>query len=77
MRIFISQTLDGFVAGEGDSLSHLTPFQGNDYGYYKILKSVTAVVIGRRTFDVTYPQYGWTYPANLRNLFRRALIISS
>lgn len=65
MKIFISQTIDGFVAGPDDSLTHLAPFQGNDYGYDELLKSVTAVVIGRRTFDVIYPQYGWTYPERL------------
>ena len=51
-----------------DSLAHLSPFQGNDYGYDNLLKSVTAVVIGRRTFDVIYPQYGWTYPAQLNGV---------
>jgi hypothetical protein len=32
MKIFISQTVDGFIAGNGDSLDHLKPFEGNDYG---------------------------------------------
>lgn len=65
MRIFISQTIDGFVAGENDSLAHLAPFEGNDYGYDALLKSVSAVAVGRRTFDVIYPRYGWTYPERL------------
>jgi dihydrofolate reductase len=65
MRIFIAQTLDGFIAGEDDSLDHLVPFQQNDYGYDAMLAEVGAVVVGRRTFDRIYPAYGWTYPPHL------------
>lgn len=75
MRIFIAQTLDGFIAGEDDSLHHLVPFQHNDYGYDAMLAEVDTVVVGRRTFDRIFPQYGWPYPPRLNGvvLTRRPL----
>lgn len=65
MRIFIAQTIDGFISGENDSLDHLEAFSGNDYGYGEMIAKVPAVVLGRRTFDAIYPKHGWTYPENL------------
>lgn len=65
MQIFIAQTLDGFIAGPNDSLDHLTPFNDPDFGYDAFIETVDAVVLGRKTFDVIYPDHGWTYPAHL------------
>ncbi len=65
MRLFIAQTLDGFIAGPGDGLGHLAPFEGNDYGYQQDLEAAEAVILCRRTFDLIVPQHGWTYPARL------------
>jgi len=65
MKLFIAQTLDGYIAGENDSIDHLEPYHGLDFGYEAHLESVDAVVLGRRTFDVIYPKYGWTYPRHL------------
>jgi dihydrofolate reductase len=65
MRIFIAQTIDGFISGENHSLDHLEPFAGNDYGYNEMIAAVPAVVLGRRTFDAIFPKHGWTYPEGL------------
>ncbi|MFN3891267.1 MAG: dihydrofolate reductase family protein [Beijerinckiaceae bacterium] len=65
MKIFIAQSIDGYIAGEGDSLAHLEPFQGNDYGYEEMIRSISSVVVGRRTFDVIFPDHGWMYPAHV------------
>ncbi len=75
MRLFIAQTLDGFIAGPGDSLDHLTPFHGNDYGYDAFVATCDAVALGRTTFDRIFPTYGWTYPTGLtgRVITRRPL----
>lgn len=74
-RLFIAQTLDGFIAGADGSLAHLTPFEANDYGYAAFVASCDAVAIGRRTFDAIVPTYGWTYPSTLpgRVITRRPL----
>jgi dihydrofolate reductase len=65
MRIFIAQTIDGYISGENDSLDHLDAFAGNDYGYGEMIEQVPAVVLGRRTFDAIFPKHGWTYPDGL------------
>lgn len=65
MKLFIAQTLDGFIAGPNDSLDHLQPFHGVDFGYEGHVATVDAVVLGRRTFDAVFPKYGWTYPPHL------------
>lgn len=65
MRLFIAQTIDGFIAGEGGALGHLEPFQGNDYGYEAHVASVGAVVVGRATLDAVFPTHGWPYPEGL------------
>lgn len=65
MKLFIAQTLDGYIAGENDDLSYLQPYHGLEFGYEAHLESVDAVVLGRRTFDVIYSKYGWTYPKRL------------
>jgi dihydrofolate reductase len=65
MRIFIAQTIDGFIAGENDSLDHLEAFAGNEYGYGEMIAKVPAVVLGRRTFDAIFPKHGWTYPEGM------------
>jgi dihydrofolate reductase len=62
LRIFIAQTLDGFIAGPNDSLDHLEPFHAVETGYDAMLAQAGAVVLGRRTFDRIFPTYGWTYP---------------
>jgi dihydrofolate reductase len=75
MKLFIAQTIDGFIAGRDDSLDHLDLFAGNDYGYDAFIAGIEAVVIGRRTFDRIVPQHGWTYPAHVTGyvLTRRPL----
>ena len=65
MKIYIAQTIDGYIAGEGDSLDHLDAFDSDEYGYEEFMQSLDAIVIGRTTFDVIYPTYGWTYPEHL------------
>jgi len=65
VKLFIAQTIDGYIAGEGGSLDHLEPFAANDYGYNAHIASVDAVVVGRRAFDVVFPAHGWPYPPHL------------
>lgn len=52
---FLALSLDGFIAGEGDSLDWLTPFSGDspeETGYNALMASADALLMGRNTFDV-------------------------
>lgn len=44
---------DGFIAGAQDNLDFLNPYhvEGEDYGYGRFLKTISAVVVGRRTYE--------------------------
>ncbi|HSF91157.1 MAG TPA: dihydrofolate reductase family protein [Paracoccaceae bacterium] len=65
MKIFIAQTIDGYIAGPDGSIDHLKPFEENEYGYDAFMASVDGIVMGRNTFDSFYPDHGWPYPASL------------
>ena len=51
--VYIAASVDGFIAKPNDDLSFLSIVakDGEDYGYYDFLKSIDAVVVGRKTYD--------------------------
>ncbi|PUB32686.1 dihydrofolate reductase [Elizabethkingia sp. YR214] len=51
--LYISCSLDGYIAQSGDDLSFLEKVQreGEDYGYNDFTATVDAVIMGRRTYD--------------------------
>ncbi len=46
-------SLDGYIAKPNDDLSFLSIVEqeGQDYGYEEFIKSVDAVIVGRKTYD--------------------------
>ena len=61
--LYIAASLDGYIAGEDDDISRLKPFEGVDYGYDAFIDAVGAVIVGRRTHDLTTGAgWGWPYP---------------
>lgn len=61
--VFLAVSLDGFIAGPGDSLDWLAPYQagGDDYGYAEFASGIDAIVMGRRTYDVARGFLPWPY----------------
>ncbi len=61
--LYISCSLDGFIAKPGDDLSFLSMVQkeGEDYGYSGFVKTVDTVIVGRRTYDWVVGQ-GYNFP---------------
>ncbi len=67
IRVFIAQSLDGFIAGPDDDLSWLP--QGDaeaegvfaDSGYAELMEQSAALLMGRRTFDVVGGFGDWPY----------------
>jgi dihydrofolate reductase len=51
--LYIAMSLDGYIAQPNDDLSFLSMVEqtGQDYGYADFVKSVDAVIIGRKTYD--------------------------
>ena len=54
LLLYISMSLDGYLAGPEDDLSWLDPFGSEevDYGYYDFISQVDTYIVGRRTYDV-------------------------
>ncbi|MEL7533135.1 MAG: dihydrofolate reductase family protein [Bacteroidota bacterium] len=50
--LYISMSLDGYIAGENDDLSFLDAMQkeGEDYGYAEFTKEVDTYIVGRKTY---------------------------
>jgi dihydrofolate reductase len=51
--LYISCSLDGYIAKSNDDLSFLNLVQidGEDYGYNNFISTVDTVILGRRTYD--------------------------
>ena len=51
--LFISMSLDGYIAKPNDDLSFLSMVEkkDEDYGYDNFLASVDTVIVGRKTYD--------------------------
>ncbi|MFM9401062.1 dihydrofolate reductase family protein [Myroides odoratimimus] len=75
--LYISSSLDGYIAKPGDDLSFLDAVQreGEDYGYTAFVETIDTVLIGKRTYDWVVNQgYGFhhadkeTYVMTRQNL---------
>ena len=63
-------SLDGFIATKDDSLEFLSMVEqkGEDYGYNDFVKSVDAVIIGRKTFEKVIAM-GYEYPHTDKDVY--------
>ncbi|WP_298223639.1 dihydrofolate reductase family protein [Flavobacterium sp.] len=51
--LYIATSLDGYIAKPNDDLGFLSIVEqeGQDYGYADFIKTVDAVIVGRKTYD--------------------------
>ena len=67
IKLYIAQSLDGYIAGPGDSLSFLDnmdPEPGEDYGYEGFIKDISHIYMGRRTYEaILNMNVPWPYEA--------------
>lgn len=51
--LYIATSLDGYIAKSNDDLSFLSIVEqeGQDYGYADFVKTVDAVIVGRKTYE--------------------------
>lgn len=61
--LYISCSLDGYIAKPNDNLDFLNLVQkdGEDYGYNEFIKTVDTVIVGRKTYDWVITQ-GYDFP---------------
>ncbi|MBC5991773.1 dihydrofolate reductase family protein [Pontibacter cellulosilyticus] len=61
--LYISCSLDGYIAKPKDDLSFLSIVQkeGEDYGYNNFVATVDTVIVGRKTYDWVVGQ-GYDFP---------------
>ncbi len=62
--VYISMSLDGFLATKDDDISWLdiANKEGEDYGYTAFSQSVDKYIIGRKTYDVVMKLTGGDFP---------------
>ncbi len=62
--LYIAMSLDGYIAKSNDDLDFLSIVEqeGQDYGYADFVKTVDAVIVGRKTYDkVISMGYGFAH----------------
>ncbi|HAW51073.1 MAG TPA: dihydrofolate reductase [Flavobacteriales bacterium] len=67
--VFISMSLDGYIATKDDDLSWLSVVEseGEDYGYEDFNQTVDTYLVGRKTYDVVKKLTGGTFPPAQRH----------
>ena len=62
--LYISMSLDGFIATEDDDLSWLSVVEkeGEDYGYADFLETVDTYIVGRITYEKVLSLTGGVFP---------------
>jgi dihydrofolate reductase len=62
--LYISMSLDGFLATKDDDLSWLSVVEkeGEDYGYKKFNETVSTYIVGRTTYDKVLELTGGEFP---------------
>jgi dihydrofolate reductase len=70
-RIYIAQSLDGFIARTDGAIDWLRPFDNVDYGYESFMAEIGTVVMGRKSYQLARSFGEWPYPS------ARSLVITS
>ncbi len=62
--LYISMSLDGFLATKDDDLSWLSIVEkeGEDYGYASFNETVDTYIVGRKTYDKVLEMTGGSFP---------------
>lgn len=61
---FLALSLDGFIAGEGNDLAWLEPYNGDsqeETGYSALMASADTLLMGRNTYDIVSAFPEWFY----------------
>lgn len=67
IRLYIAQSLDGYIARPDGAIDWLRPFDDVEYGYERFIADIGTVVMGRKSYEVARSLGDWPYP-NARSL---------
>src|SRR6185503_1084733 len=70
-RVYIAQSLDGYIARPDGAIDWLRPFDSVDYGYEQFMAEIGTVVMGRKAYELARSFGDWPYP------LVRSLVITS
>jgi len=62
IRVYIAQSLDGFITTADGGVDWLEAFNDVDYGYDDFLAEIGTIVMGRATYDQVRGFGAWPYP---------------
>lgn len=64
LQLYISMSLDGYLATKKDDLSWLSIVEkeGEDYGYAKFSADIDTYIVGRKTYDIINQLTGGVFP---------------
>lgn len=71
LRLYIAQSLDGYIARPDGGIDWLRPFDEVDYGYTAFTREIGTVVMGRASYELARSFGEWPYDA------MRSLVITS
>ena len=71
IRLYIAQSLDGYIARPDGNIDWLRPYDDVDYGYGAFIREVGTVVMGRASYDMARSFGEWPYQS------MRSLVITS
>src|SRR5262245_23347330 len=71
IRVYIAQSLDGYIARPDGGIDWLRPFDTVDYGYEKFMAEIGTIVMGRASYELARSFGQWPYPS------ARSLVITS
>ncbi|NOT41799.1 MAG: dihydrofolate reductase [Alphaproteobacteria bacterium] len=67
IRVYIAQSLDGYIARPDGGIDWLRPFDDVDYGYSAFTREIGTVVMGRASYELARSFGEWPY-ADMRSL---------
>jgi len=68
--LYISMSVDGYIADKKDGLDFLSLVEeeGEDYGYGDFIKNIDTIIIGRKTYDKVLSM-GYAYPHTNKEVY--------
>jgi len=74
-RVYITMSLDGYIAKEDGAVDWLVSQDGEDFGYMNFLSNTDTIVTGRSSFEMVESFGGWEgiYPGKKTWIFSKTM----